>query len=268
MPRVSWRRFFVVLVGPVPASSFVDVVFPGSFGDQFIEVRLFSRSTPQDASEALHVLSHATTPGDHDGHVGFRDVHTFIEHFRGHQNRIDSFAEGLQEIFPFFHLRMVGEDGKKKEIADAIGHFVVVGENNDAVSAMLLNQLPDFFDFCRRSLAQLFLGTVGFESLASLRSATCSPEELAPAIGLAENDPFLLQEIGVYFAGDFIFYPFLPAHFHPHGDNLVRSQSLSFQFMDVRPGSTRDRRACTTMKYAPRRLREWRSNRVEKERWY
>ena len=108
-------RDFGLLVGQMTASSFIDIVFTRTLGDQFIKVCLFSRPSSQDASETLDMLPHAAASGNHNGHVGIRDVHPFIEHFRGHQYRIVSLAKGLQEVFPFFQFSEVGEDGKKKK---------------------------------------------------------------------------------------------------------------------------------------------------------
>ena len=86
-------------------------LFGRVFRDKLVEARVFFRSFTQNTAQSLHVLLYGRIAAQDDGDIGFGDIDSFIEHFRGDDGGEFSGIEGRQNGAAFFDARLMRNGG-------------------------------------------------------------------------------------------------------------------------------------------------------------
>ena len=107
---------------------------------------------------------------------------------------ISAGVEPEQDLAALLGLGLVGDDGHQELPGDLVDGGVVVGEDQDAVAVVTVEQSGQQAELGGGGQGQLALLAVGAEGLAALGRAVGQEDELAPAVGLAHVDARLVDE--------------------------------------------------------------------------
>ena len=100
----------------------------------------------QQSAETLDVFADAAGAGEDDADVGGRHVHAFVEHLAGDDDVVCAGVESLEDLLAFARLGLMRDGGHQEAARDLVDAGVVVGENDDAVEGVAVQQFVEQFD--------------------------------------------------------------------------------------------------------------------------
>src|SRR5690606_36346501 len=107
-------------------------------------------------------------------------------------------GERCEERFPLRQRRVVREGGEEERTREAVDGLGIVGEDQDAILAMSLQDLPQRLTFALAEERQGALGPPSPERVPSLGAAMRGREEPGPASRLREAQALTAEEAEVH----------------------------------------------------------------------